>query len=68
MDTPHPNDKLAALDWAISQARGVAQQDSCIRKTVLTVLQQMRDEAQREAGRTPQQMDKKVLVPQPRYQ
>ena len=49
MDTPHHNDKLAALDWAISQARSVVQQDSCFRKTVLTVLQQMRDEAQREA-------------------
>ena len=68
MDTPHPNDKLAALDWAISQARSVVQQDFCFRKTVLTVLQQMRDEAQREAGRTPQPMDKKVSVPQPRYQ
>ena len=47
MDTPHPNDKLATLDWAISQARSVVQHDSCIRKTVLTVLQQMRDEAKR---------------------
>ena len=49
MDTPHPNDKLAALDWAIFQARSAVQQDSCFRTTILTVLQQMREEAQKEA-------------------
>ena len=49
MTTPHPNDKLAALDWAISQARSAAHKDSWVSQTVLKVLQQMRDDVQREA-------------------
>ena len=49
METPHPNDKLAALDWAISQARSAAPADAWVKKTVLPVLQQMRDDVQKTA-------------------
>ena len=45
MDTPHPNDKLAALDWAISQARGATQQDTFVKSTIVPILMQMRYEA-----------------------
>ena len=48
--TLHPNDKLAALDWAISQARGAESNDAWVKQTVLPVLQQMRNELQKEAG------------------
>ena len=39
MDTPHPNDKLAALDWAISQARSAASSDAWVKESILPVLQ-----------------------------
>lgn len=45
----HPNDKLAALDWAVQQAQKSAD-DVLVRLSVLPVLQQLRDEAQREAS------------------
>ena len=44
----HPNDKLAALDWAVPQAQKSAD-DVLVRLSVLPVLQQLRDEAPREA-------------------
>ncbi|WP_170292297.1 hypothetical protein [Xanthomonas maliensis] len=49
MTNLHPNDRLAALDWALSRAREAAASDELIRLTHLPVLQQLRDEAQREA-------------------
>ncbi|MBB3759252.1 hypothetical protein [Xanthomonas arboricola] len=45
----HPNDKLSALDWALSHAREAGASDELIRLTHLPALQQLRDEAQREA-------------------
>ena len=48
MQTLHPNDKLAALDWAISQARSAASNDAWVKQTVLPVLQQMVNETLRE--------------------
>ena len=48
MEPLHPNDKLAALDWAISQARSAASNDAWVKQTVLPVLQKMRDEVQKE--------------------
>ena len=48
MQTLHPNDKLAALDWAISQARSAASNDAWVKQTVLPVLKQMRNDTQRE--------------------
>lgn len=48
MESLHPNDKLAALDWAISQARSVESKNAWVNQTILPVLQQMWDEAQRE--------------------
>lgn len=45
----HPNDKLAALDWTLAKAREAAASDELIRFTHLSALQQLRDEAQREA-------------------
>ncbi|WP_155758242.1 hypothetical protein [Xanthomonas arboricola] len=49
MNAIHPNDKLAALDWALSRAREAAAIDELIRLTHLPTLQQLRDQAQREA-------------------
>ncbi|CAD7382810.1 glycoside hydrolase family 32 protein [Xanthomonas arboricola] len=45
----HPDDNLAALDWALSRAREVAVSDELIRLTHLPALQQQRDQALREA-------------------
>ncbi|WP_181142584.1 hypothetical protein [Xanthomonas arboricola] len=49
MTNLHPNDKLAALDWALSRAREITASDELIRLTRLPALQQLRDQAQREA-------------------
>ncbi|MEQ8034305.1 hypothetical protein [Xanthomonas sp. WHRI 6106] len=49
MTNLHPNDKIAALDWALSRAREAAAGDELIRLTHLPALQELRDEAQREA-------------------
>ncbi|MEA5123262.1 hypothetical protein [Xanthomonas floridensis] len=49
MTALHPNDKLAALDWALSRAREAGASDELIRLTHLPALQQLRDQAQREA-------------------
>lgn len=49
MTNLHPNDKLAALKWALSRAREIATSDELIRLAHLPVLQQLRDQAQREA-------------------
>ena len=43
----HPNDKLAALDWAVQQAQK-ATDDTLVKLSVLPVLQELRDQAQRE--------------------
>ena len=48
MESLHPNDKLAALDWAISQARSAASKDAWVKQTILPLLQQMWEEAQSE--------------------
>ncbi|MGV1119199.1 hypothetical protein [Xanthomonas translucens] len=45
----HANDKLAALQWAVEQARAEAHFDDLVRLNVLPALQQLRDDAQREA-------------------
>ena len=47
--TPHPNDKLAALDWAISQARSAERQDTWVGQTIVCILLQMRDDILRNA-------------------
>lgn len=47
MANMHPNDKLAALDWAVQQAQ--KSDDALVRLNVLPALQELRDEAQREA-------------------
>ncbi|CAD1792744.1 hypothetical protein [Xanthomonas arboricola] len=47
----HPNDKLAALQWAVERARQAAAGDELVRLNVLPALQQLRDEARREARR-----------------
>lgn len=44
----HPNDKLAALDWAVRQAQKHTD-DTLVKLSVLPVLQELRDQAQREA-------------------
>lgn len=49
MITLHPNDKLAALDWALDKAREAAATDAIVRLMHLPALQQLRDEAKREA-------------------
>lgn len=49
MITLHPNDKLAALDWALVKAREAALIYEIVRLMYLPALQQLRDEAQREA-------------------
>ena len=48
MEPLHPNDKLAALDWAISQARSAASNDAWVHQTILPVLHQMREDIQKE--------------------
>ncbi|QNH21200.1 hypothetical protein HEP73_02112 [Xanthomonas sp. GW] len=45
----HPNDKLAAIQWAVEQARQAAASDELVRLNILPALQQLRDDAQREA-------------------
>lgn len=49
MTTIHANDKLAALQWAVEQARHAAAGDDLVRLNVLPALQQLRDQAQPEA-------------------
>ncbi len=49
MNDMHPNDKLAALDWALAKARETATTDEIVRLMHLPTLQQLRDEALREA-------------------
>jgi len=45
----HPNDRLAALEWAVAQAREAAKTDDMVRLTVLPALQEEHDHALREA-------------------
>jgi len=49
MSTPHPNDRLYALEWALRQARESAKTDELVRLNVLPALQHDYDQAQREA-------------------
>ena len=49
MSTPHPNDRLYALEWALSQAREAAKTNELVRLNVLPSLQHDFDQAQREA-------------------
>ncbi|MCI2243840.1 hypothetical protein L3067_04355 [Xanthomonas sp. PPL568] len=51
MNYIHANDKLAALQWAVERAREAAAGDELVRLNVLPALQQLRDDAQREARR-----------------
>lgn len=46
----HPNDKLAALQWAVSQAEK-AKDDPLVGLSILPCLREMQDEAKREAGK-----------------
>lgn len=45
MDTPHPNDKIAALEWAIKQAEANKGQDEMAKLIYLPALKSMRDDA-----------------------
>ncbi|MBB5860205.1 hypothetical protein [Xanthomonas arboricola] len=45
----HPTDKLAALDWALARARDAGKTDELVRLTHVPALQELRNEAQREA-------------------
>lgn len=45
----HPNDKLAALDLAIKTVREAYAGDALVELTYLPALQELRDQAQREA-------------------
>ncbi|UXA66058.1 hypothetical protein [Xanthomonas prunicola] len=47
--TMHPNDRLAALEWALARARDTGKTDELVRLTHVPALQELRDEAQREA-------------------
>jgi hypothetical protein len=49
MDTPHPNDKIAALEWAIRQAEADNPQDAMAKLIYLPALKSMRDDAIRES-------------------
>lgn len=49
MSQIHPNDRLAALEWAVNRARETAQTDDLVRLSVLPALQAERDKAQKEA-------------------
>jgi hypothetical protein len=49
MNSPHPNDKLAALTWAVERARESARTDVLVRLNVLPALQAEREKAQQEA-------------------
>ena len=48
MSDPHPNDTLAALDWAVNRAQEAAGEDPLARLN-LAVLTALRDQARREA-------------------
>jgi len=45
----HPNDTLAALEWAIRAALVASVTDDMVRLVYLPALQELRDGAQREA-------------------
>lgn len=47
----HPNDTLAALDYAVRKAEQEAEADELVRLVYLPALREKRDEAKREAGR-----------------
>ncbi|WOB24786.1 MULTISPECIES: hypothetical protein [Xanthomonas] len=47
--TMHPNDRLSALDWALKLAREAGKTEELVRLTHVPALQELRDEAQREA-------------------
>ncbi|HEY9255818.1 MAG TPA: hypothetical protein VIP30_14925 [Stenotrophomonas sp.] len=49
MTAVHPNDALAALEWAVARARESAKTDDLVRLNVLPALQAERDKAQKEA-------------------
>lgn len=46
-----PNDRLAALDWAVAKAAADTSDDSQVRLIYLPALREMRQEAAKEAGR-----------------
>ncbi|MFL7986236.1 hypothetical protein [Xanthomonas vasicola] len=50
MTNLHPNDRLAALDWALSRAREAAASDQLIHLTHLPALQHLRDQAHEVRG------------------
>ncbi|MBV6794273.1 hypothetical protein [Xanthomonas euvesicatoria] len=50
MTNLHPNDKLAALDWALKFAREAGKTDELVRLTHVPALQELRDEAQEARG------------------
>lgn len=45
----HPNDRLAAFDWAVARAKEAAKTDELVRLNVLPALQAEREKAQMEA-------------------
>ena len=45
----HPNDLLAALEWAVAQAE--QSPDPIVKLTTLASLRLMRDQAKRDAGK-----------------
>ena len=45
----HPNDALAALQWAVTKATKDAETDDYVRLAILPHLREMHDVAQREA-------------------
>ncbi|WP_161556499.1 MULTISPECIES: hypothetical protein [Xanthomonas] len=51
MNNLHPNDKLAALDWALKLAREASKTDELVRLTHVQALKELRDEAQTETRR-----------------
>ena len=61
MQTLHPNDKLAALDWAISQARSAASNDAWVKQTILPVLQQIGDQVQKNVRDSKSQASDETL-------
>lgn len=46
----HPNDTLAALEYAVKKAREDAETDDLVKLVYLPALQEKRDEVKRESG------------------
>lgn len=49
MSNPHPNDRAAALEWAVKQAEAAAATDVMVRLNYLPALRHERDKAKRKA-------------------